>query len=110
MDKFCHCCGTALVHCTGDPSYNIDATATTDALIERISDGRMSVIKGDCPLEKMMKLFWADMKYTIVQFLRCHECGNVLFWGLCVRGAPIYKAASDHEARRWPWTNESHIG
>ena len=99
----CICCDTVLVHHHGEPPHNVNIPATNDAIIERVSSKRMSVIKGDCPLNEMVEWLVSDKKYTIVQFLRCHECGNVIFWGLCVRGAPVYKVSDDASMQRWRW-------
>ena len=101
--EYCSCCGSVVVYNNGEPPHNIHIQATNDAIIERVSSKRMSVIKGDCPLSEMVELLVSDTKYTIVQFLRCHECGNVIFWGLCIRGAPIYEVSDEESIQRWRW-------
>lgn len=100
---FCDCCGGAVAYTDHEPPHNINMLVTTNALIERVRDGRMTRLKGDCPLEEMIDWFDAERKYTIVQFLRCESCGNLIFWGLCVRGAPVYKVSDEESLHNWPW-------
>lgn len=101
--QFCSCCGTVVVYNDGTPPHNINIVATTNALIQRVSNGSMAVIKGDCPLEDMFALIDAETKYTVVQFLRCQACGNMLFWGVCIRGAPVYKVSDEEAVYNWRW-------
>ena len=104
--KFCSCCGTAVIYNNEAASCSINITATCDELIKRCSTGEMTVIRGDCPLEMMVGLLAADTVYTIVQFLCCNVCGNTIFWGLCIRGKPIYKTAQAYEVNEWRWENK----
>ena len=103
----CPCCGTAAVHTNHAPPHDIDIHATCEALIKRCATGEMEVVRGDCPLEKMEDLFYTETKYTIAQFLRCHVCGKLLFWGLCVRGAPVYKVVKEAAVNNWQREDES---
>lgn len=87
----CPTCDAALVRTGGAPPHDIDIAATTNALQERVAAGRMREVAGDVPLVDMLDLFAADTKYTIVSYLACSDCDRLLFWGLCIRGAPIFK-------------------
>ena len=102
----CPCCGTAVIYNNGKPPHNINIQATCDELIKRCSNGEMNVIRGDCPIEMMVSLFNMDTVYTIVQFLHCNACSKTIFWGLCVRGAPIYKAVERDKVDKWPWEDK----
>ena len=86
------------------PPHDVDAPSTTANLIERVRDGRMQYLRGDVPLEDMVDLAEADMKYTIVSYLRCSVCEQTQLWGLCIRGAPIYKPVASDAPSRWPWS------
>lgn len=99
----CETCDSALVLTDGTPPHNIDVAATTDFLIERVVAGRMRYLRGDVPLEDMLDLAISDMKYTIVSYLQCEDCGRTRFWGLSIRGAPIYKAVDADAPSRWIW-------
>lgn len=81
----------------------IDIVATTDALIQRVDDGRMRVVRGDVPLTDMVALLESDMKYTIVTYLSCTDCERTVFWGLCIRGAPILKHVDASRPERHSW-------
>lgn len=72
-------------------------------LQDRVDVGRMREVACDVPLSDMVDLFAADVKYTIVSFLECLDCGRLLEWGLCIRGAPIFAHVdpSALEAVRW---------
>jgi hypothetical protein len=104
MTTSCATCDTAVVHDDGKPPHDIDVTATSDALRDRVSDGRMLFLRGDVPLEDMLALAESDLKYTIVSFLACVDCGRTRFWGLCIRGAPIYRIAEPAEVSNWRWS------
>lgn len=96
-------CDSARTSSDGTPPHDIDIAATTAALQDRVAAGRMREVAGDVPLADMIDLFAADMKYTIVSFLECLDCGQLLEWGLCIRGAPIFKhiGASTLDAKWW---------
>lgn len=99
----CTTCDSALVRSDGEPPHDIDIAATIAALHERVVAGRMREVAGDVPLVDMVDLFASDMKYTIVSYLECSECDRLLFWGLCIRGAPIFRHV-DHArlaTHRW---------
>ncbi|WP_396044213.1 hypothetical protein [Aeromicrobium sp. UC242_57] len=81
-----------------------DIEATTGALIQRVDTGRMRELRGDVSLEDMTALLASDLKYTIVSFVECLDCGQVLFWGLCIRGNPILRHADRTEIDRWAWS------
>ncbi|MGD7788323.1 hypothetical protein ACQCX2_08355 [Propionibacteriaceae bacterium Y1700] len=100
MDN-CDICDTVGVPSDGAISWDIDAT--TETLIRRVSAGRMRELRGDVPLQDMLSLFESELKYTISVFVDCHDCGRVLFWGLCIRGNPILRHADRTEIDRWPW-------
>ena len=99
----CPTCDTALVRSDSTPPHDIEITATTAALRERVAGGRMREVAGDVPLVDMLDLFAADMKYTVVSYLECPECDRLLYWGLCIRGAPIFEHVDDARlaAHRW---------
>lgn len=85
------------------PPHDVDVAKTIEALEERVDRGRMRYLRGDVPLEDMLALTASDLKYTIVSFLECEECGRTRFWGLCVRGAPSYKVVDADAPSTWPW-------
>ncbi|MFD0556466.1 hypothetical protein FB566_1707 [Stackebrandtia endophytica] len=99
----CPTCDTALVRGPGRPPYDMDIAATIDALGDRVSDGRMRVIRGDVQLTDMLDLFASDLKYTIVSFLECRHCERTVRFGLCIRGAPIYEHVDGTVPAAHPW-------
>lgn len=103
MGTDCATCDTALVRTTGTPPHDVDIMKTSGALEERIASGRMRYVRGDVPLADMLALAESDLKFTIVSFLACEECGRTRFWGLCIRGAPSYKVVDEDAPSRWPW-------
>lgn len=103
MDVSCDVCETALVHNDGKPPHDIAIQLTSDELERRVNDGRMRFIRGDVPLGDMLALAESDLKFTIVSYLECLACGRTWFWGLCIRGAPIYKAVDADAPLRERW-------
>lgn len=104
VPQACATCDSALVRSEGRPPYDIDMDATTEALQDRVADGRMRVVAGDVPLAAMIDLFAADMKYTIVSFLECLDCTRLLQWGLAIRGAAIFKHVEPSVLDRMRWS------
>lgn len=103
MGTDCATCDTALVRNAGTPPHDVEVAKTSEALKERVESGRMRYLRGDVPLEDMLALAESDMKYTIVSFLVCEECGRTRFWGLCIRGAPSFKVVDVDAPSKWPW-------
>ena len=81
----------------------LDAFATLTNLRSQVDAGRMRLLRADAPLDSVWELFLAEAKYTLVSFLRCEHCGEDVFFGLCVRGAPIYKTVPHDDVDHWPW-------
>jgi hypothetical protein len=98
----CKTCDSAGVPGIGALPWDIDAT--TEALIDRVSAGRMRELRHDVPLEDMIPLLESELKYTIVSYVECLDCGRVLFWGLCIRGNPILRHADRTEIDRRQWS------
>ena len=65
----------------------------------------MRYVRGDVPLEDMVALAESDLKYTIVSYLECEDCGSTRFWGLCIRGAPVYRVAQADAPATHPWSD-----
>lgn len=63
----------------------------------------MRELRGDVPLADMIAPLESELKYTVVMYLDCLDCGRVIFWGLCVRGDPILRQVSSSESARRPW-------
>lgn len=97
----CETCDTVGVASAGAIPWDIDAT--TERLQQRVSAGQMRELRHDVPLEDMIALLESELRYMIVSFLECLDCGRVLFWGLCVRGDPVLRHADLAEVERWPW-------
>ena len=103
MNATCDTCESALRHTAGPPPHNVDVLGTTAELADRVAEGRMRYLRGDVPLEDMIDLARSELRYTIVSFLECADCGQVKFWGLCIRGAPIYKTVDAGVPAAWKW-------
>jgi len=103
MASPCAVCDSALIRGGGAPPHDVDIALTSRELQRRVDSGQMRYLRGDVALEEMLQLADSDMKYTIVSFLECTACGQTRFWGLCIRGAPIYRSADPAEVSRWSW-------
>lgn len=103
MDVICETCDSAIVYSDGAPPHNIAIKATIDRLVSRVDAGLMRFLRGDVPLQDMLDLADSELRYTIVSFLRCESCRRTRFWGLCIRGAPIYSVVDASDPGRWHW-------
>lgn len=83
------CDGVPVHWDTDRPMLNV--SATTDRLRERVAAGDMALLRADCPLEQTVAMLEAERKYTLNHYLRCLRCGRTVFYGLCIRGEPIYR-------------------
>jgi hypothetical protein len=103
MTTPCRTCEAALVRADADPPHDIDVVATTDALRSLVEEGRIREERGDVPLADMLGLLHSDLKYTIVTYLTCLACGRAIFWGLCIRGAPVFRHVAGDEVSTHRW-------
>ena len=99
----CDVCETALVHNDGTPPHDIAIQRTSEELQRRVNEGRMRFIHGDVPLGDMLALAMSDLKFTIISYLECLACGRTWFWGLCIRGAPIYRPVDANAPLQERW-------
>lgn len=65
------------------PVYNL--------LSDLVRTGRLIIYAGDCPFENMMQILDEEKHYTVCFYLQCPQCGEIYFFGACIRGTPIYK-------------------
>jgi len=103
MDATCPVCDTVVVRNALPPPHDIDVGGTTARILEELRGGRLRYVRGDVPVEDMIALAESELRYTIVSYLACERCGRTRFWGLCVRGAPIYREVDADAPSRWRW-------
>lgn len=103
MDVTCDVCETALVHDDGRPPHDIDVQQTCNALKLRVERDQMRYVRTEVPIEDMPALAESDLKYTIVSYLECRQCERTWFWGLCIRGAPIFTPVDADDPAKHPW-------
>ena len=56
---------------------------------------RLELYAGDCLLDEIHDILDKEEHYTIKHYMKCTECGQIYFFGTCIRGAPIYKTVTD---------------
>ncbi|TFD52933.1 hypothetical protein E3T55_05840 [Cryobacterium frigoriphilum] len=103
MSATCDTCEPAFIRTAAPPPHNVDVVGTINALASRVASGRMRYLRGDVPLMDMLDLARSELKFTIVSFMQCEDCGAVKFWGLCIRGAPIYKTVGAERPALYQW-------
>lgn len=91
MSTSCVCESVVVEKRYGHGESMIDPFATTDRLLARVESGEMLLLRADCPLERTNALFESDTRYTLNHYLRCQACGRTVYYGLCIRGLPIYR-------------------
>lgn len=106
----CENCGIAdscLKGAASNPYMNLEPVhALLSSLLE---EKRLELYAGDCPFEDMMKVLSAEEHFTVCFYLRCPKCGEIYFFGACIRGMPVYKKAddlTDEEIRNLLWGKE----
>ena len=67
---------------------------------ELISQGKLELFAGDCPLEDADRILNAEQHFTVCHYLRCRTCGNLYYVGACIRGKPVFRRVTDLEAER----------
>lgn len=67
---------------------------------ELISQGKLELFAGDCPLEDADRVINAEQHFTVCHYLRCRTCGNLYYVGACIRGKPVFRRVTDLEAER----------
>jgi hypothetical protein len=104
----CPCCDTDIVAPKHETSYRpgesiLDIRSTHAAVEARVADGRFEVIRSDVPIDRMLSVLDEESKYTIVAYLRCTLSSETIFWGLSIRGDPIYRHTNESAPFVWPW-------
>ena len=57
--------------------------------------GRVQLYAGDCLLSEIEGVLDKEEHYTVKHYIRCTECGQIYFFGACIRGKPAYKIVTD---------------
>ncbi len=60
-----------------------------------VSRGQLRVYAGDCPFERMVQVLEEETHFTVCFYLQCVKCGELYFFGACIRGTPRYEKAGD---------------
>jgi len=60
-------------------------------IVSKIEQNEMEIYAADCPIEKIMETVEKEEHYTICTYLKCLKCKNYYFFGICIRGEPVYK-------------------
>lgn len=60
-------------------------------LEELIKQKRLKVYAGDCSFEDVLEVLSSEKHYTVSFYLECTQCGDIFFYGACIRGKPVYK-------------------
>lgn len=60
-------------------------------LIEALNNNVIELYAGDSRLNEAPDILKEEMHYTVCQYLRCKDCGQLFFIGACIRGTPVYK-------------------
>jgi hypothetical protein len=56
-----------------------------------LSRGDLDLVAGDCPVADVGRELEAEEHFTIQHYFQCVGCNEIFFWGICIRGAPIYR-------------------
>lgn len=75
--------------------FHKDYNAVLGLLEELEKAGRIELLAGDCLLKDATEALDSEQHFTVCHYLKCRQCGQVFFFGACIRGAPIYKLIDD---------------
>lgn len=64
-------------------------------LSEMLEQGKITLYAGDCRFEDAIAELDTEMHFTVCFYLRCKACGEIYFFGNCIRGAPVYRIVPD---------------
>ena len=56
---------------------------------------RVELYAGDCLLSEVYDILDKEEHYTVCHYLKCIQCGQIYFFGACIRGAPVYKVVTE---------------
>lgn len=70
------------------------------AAMELISQGKLELFAGDCPLEDASSVLNSEQYFTVCHYLRCKACGNLYYVGACIRGKPVFRRVTDLDEER----------
>lgn len=56
---------------------------------------RIELFAGDCLLGEAIEVLYEEKHYTVCHYLKCTYCGQIFFFGACIRGTPIYRVVDN---------------
>lgn len=62
-----------------------------ELLLSKIENEQLKIYAGDCKFKDMLKIIDEELHFTVCFYLQCPACGIFYFFGVCIRGAPVYK-------------------
>ncbi|UTC74707.1 hypothetical protein E4O03_10960 [Treponema sp. OMZ 792] len=62
-----------------------------ELLLSKIENKQLKIYAGDCKFKDMLKIIDEELHFTVCFYLQCPACGIFYFFGVCIRGAPVYK-------------------
>lgn len=89
MCKNCNDIDTAFKNAQGTPHKSF--MPVYELLLSKIENEQLTIYAGDCKFKDMLDIIDEELHFTVCFYLQCPACGIFYFFGVCIRGAPVYK-------------------
>jgi len=64
-------------------------------LSELLEQGILTLYAGDCRFEDAVQVLNTERYYSVCFYLKCKYCGEIYFWGNCIRGPEKFRTVTD---------------
>ena len=89
MCKYCDDIDIAFKNGQTDPHKSF--MQIYELLLNKIENAQLTIYAGDCKFKDMLTIIDEEIHYTVCFYLQCPACGTFYFFGVCIRGAPVYQ-------------------
>ncbi|QOW61333.1 hypothetical protein [Treponema pedis] len=107
MCEYCDDIDIAFKNAQTDPHKSF--MSVYELLLNKIENKQLIIYAGDCKFKDMLHIIDEELHYTVCFYLQCPACGTFYFFGVCIRGAPVYKklkSIAEKEIENMIWGKE----
>lgn len=107
MCKYCDDIDIAFKNAQTDPHKSF--MSVYELLLNKIENEQLIIYAGDCKFKDMLHIIDEELHYTVCFYLQCPACRTFYFFGVCIRGAPVYKklkSIAEKEIENMIWGKE----
>lgn len=89
-------------HMSEDYELDLDANPMKvySLLNGLVNNGRLTIYAGDCGFDEWGEVLDSEQHFSVCFYLKCPTCGEIYFFGTCIRGTPKLRVADSADLER----------